>query len=118
MNVQSLKPKLGRWLFLEDLKNTLSEIPEDTGNEIPVNRKLLETASDFVEEKNAGWDHADWAGFLARLEGQGFKLSDSSRDHVGRVLEVFKSYYQQGDFEAVREKKRKPAPPPRRGRSR
>jgi len=109
MNVQALKPKLGRWLTIDELRGFLAELPDQTGKRIPVNRKLLETASEFVEKKRGWWEHEDWNDFLAGLGQEGFELSEDSRAPIGNILEIFKAYYHNDDFRTIAEKRRKSA---------
>jgi len=111
MDVNTLKTKLGRWLTIDEIRDLLTNLPDNTVNGIPVNRKLLEAASEFVEQKSGWWEHDDWNGWLAALGEQGFNTPEEFHPIIGSVLEIFKSCYHRGEFDAVVEKRRKPAPP-------
>jgi hypothetical protein len=107
MEIKSLKPRIGDWLTIEELKDFLELIPDDVGERIPINRKLLEVASEFVEEKRGWWEHPDWEGFLNRLHSEGFNLSEEVKAPIGNILEIFKGYYHSNKFHAVAQKRRK-----------
>jgi hypothetical protein len=109
MDLKNLKPILGRWLTIEELRGFLTETPEEVVQQVPINRKLLETASEFVEARQGRWEHPDWEGFLARLSNDGFRLSKELEPPIGNILEIFKAYYHRDGFEAIAEKRRKPA---------
>lgn len=109
MELSALKPKLGRWLSIRELKGFLAETPEEVCQGIPINRKLLEIASKFVEEKQGWWEHPDWEDYLDRLHKQGFSLSEECQAPIGNILEIFKDYYHNNNFEAIADKRRKPA---------
>jgi len=109
MEIKTLKPRLGNWLTIEELKNFFAEVPDEIGQKIPINRKLLEVASQFVEEQRGWWEHPDWEAFLGRLHKEGFKLSDEVKAPIGNILEIFKGYYHSSNFSAVSEKRRKQA---------
>jgi hypothetical protein len=49
MELKALEPKLGRWLSIEELKGFFAELPYEICQRIPMNQKLLNMASDFVE---------------------------------------------------------------------
>lgn len=126
MDTRTLKPKLGRWLSIEELKGLLDETPRSVCETIPVNRKLLEIASQFVEEREGWWEHPDWESFLDRLNSQGFQLPEEGKAPIGGILEIFKGYYHRDDFRAITEKRRNASPedgkpskpsPPRKARS-
>lgn len=109
MELKNLKPKFGRWLTIDELRGFLTETPEEVFQKIPINRKLLEIASEFVEEQKGRWEHPDWEGFLDRLGRDGFQLSKEFEPPIGNILEIFKDYYHRDSFEAIAEKRRKPA---------
>ena len=109
MELKNLKPKLGRWLTIDELRGFLAEMPDEIFRQVPINRKLLEIASVFVEEQNGWWEHPDWEGFLERLGRDGFQLSQEVEPPIGSILEIFKDYYHRDRFEAIAEKRRKPA---------
>ncbi len=111
MDANTLKTKLGRWLTIDEIRDLLSELPDHAVDQIPVNRKLLETASQFVEQRAGGWGHDDWNGFLAGLWDQGFQVTEESHSPIGSILEIFKAYYLRGEFDTITEKRRKPAKP-------
>jgi hypothetical protein len=108
MDLKNLKPKLGRWLTIDELRGFLAETPEEVCEQVPINRKLLETASAFVEEQNGWWEHPDWEGFLERLGRDGFQLSREVEPPIGNILEIFKDYYHRNRFDTITEKRRKP----------
>jgi hypothetical protein len=109
MEIKNLKPKLGRWLTIDELRGFLAEMPDEVFQQVPINRKLLEVASVFVEEQNGWWEHPDWESFLERLDRNGFQLSEEVEPPIGSILEIFKDYYHRDRFEAIAEKRRKPA---------
>ena len=109
MELKNLKPKFGRWLTIDELRGVLAETPDEVFQQVPINRKLLETASVFVEEQNGWWEHPDWEGFLERLGRDGFQLSKEVEPPIGSILEIFKDYYHRDSFQAIVEKRRKPA---------
>ncbi len=109
MELKNLKPKFGRWLTIDELRAFLAETPDEVFKQVPINRKLLETASEFVEEQNGWWEHPDWEGFLERLGKDGFQLSKEAEPPIGSILEIFKDYYHRDRFQAIAEKRRKPA---------
>ena len=109
MELKNLKPKLGRWLTIDELRGFLAEMPDEVFQQVPINRKLLEIASVFVEEQNGWWEHPDWEGFLEGLNRNGFHLSKEVEPPIGSILEIFKDYYHQDRFQAIAEKRRKPA---------
>lgn len=111
MDVHSLKPRLGRWLAVEEIRDLLSEQPDHLVQQLPVNRKLLETASVFVEQRAGSWEHEDWNGFLAGLWEQGFQVAEENHALIGSLLEIFKAYHRRGDFHAIAENRRKPPAP-------
>jgi len=108
MELKNLKPILGQWLTIDELRGFLTETPEEVVQQVPINRKLLETASEFVEERQGRWEHPEWEGFLARLSNDGFHLSKEVEPPIGNILEIFKAYYQRNGFQAIAEKRRKP----------
>ncbi len=108
MELKNLKPKFGRWLTIDELRGCLTETPEEVVEQVPINRKLLETASEFVEKQNGCWEHPDWEGFLDRLGKDGFQLSKDAEPPIGNILEIFKGYYHRDSFEAIKDKRRKP----------
>lgn len=120
MELKDLKPKLGRWLTIDELRGFLTETPDEIFDKVPINRKLLETASEFVERQQGSWEHPDWEGFLETLSGDGFQVSREVEPPIGSILEIFKEYYHRDRFEAITEKRRKPAAqkPSRTGRAR
>jgi hypothetical protein len=109
MELKNLKPKLGRWLTIDELRGFLAEMPDQVFQQVPINRKLLEVASVFVEEQNGSWEHPDWEGFLEKLSRNGFHLSKEVEPPIGSILEIFKDYYHRDRFQAIAEKRRKPA---------
>ncbi len=109
MELKNLKPKFGRWLTIDELRAFLSETPDEVFKQVPINRKLLEIASVFVEQQNGWWEHPDWEGFLERLRGDGFQLSKDQEPPIGNILEIFKDYYHRDRFQTIAEKRRKPA---------
>lgn len=109
MELKNLKPRFGRWLTIDELRGFLSETPDEVFQQVPINRELLEIASVFVEEQNGRWEHPDWEGFLERLNREGFQLSKEVEPPIGSILEIFKDYYHRDSFQAVAEKRRKPA---------
>jgi hypothetical protein len=111
MELKTLKPRLGSWLTIEELKEFFTNVPDDIGEKIPINRRLLEVASEFVEERRGWWEHPDWEGFLGRLHNEGFNLSEELKGPIGNILEIFKTYYHSNNFKAVLEKCRKQAAP-------
>jgi len=108
MELENLKPKLGRWLTIDELRGVLTETPDEVFQQVPINRRLLEIASEFVEKQKGWWEHPDWEGFLARLSKDGFNLSTEVEPPIGNILEIFKEYYHADRFEAIAEKRRKP----------
>jgi len=108
MELKTLKPKLGRWLSIEELRGFLAAAPDDVCQGVPINRKLLEIASEFVEANNGWWEHPDWESYLDRLDREGFRLTEESKGHIGGILEIFKGYYHNHAFQAIAEKRRKP----------
>ena len=108
MELKTLKPKLGRWLTIEELRGFLTEVPDEVFQQVPINRRLLERASEFVEAQKGWWEHPDWEGFLERLGNDGFQLSEEVEPPIGNILEIFKEYYHTGRFQAIAEKRRKP----------
>ncbi len=111
MDQKDLKPKMGRWLQIAELQDFLIDMSPEIFEKTPVNRKLLEIASKFVEDQNGGWEHPDWDAFLNLLENEGYNLSDNGKASVGNILETFKHYYHNNDFQAIIDKRRKPSPP-------
>ena len=111
MHDKTLKTRFGRWLSIDELRDLFTHLPEDTVHTVPVNRKLLETASEFVEKKSGWWEHRDWSGFLESLDEQGFRTSQEFQPAIGSILEIFKTRYQRGEFGTVVEKRRKATPP-------
>ena len=109
MELKNLKPKFGRWLTIEELRDFLAETPDEVFQQVPINRRLLEIASEFVEKQKGWWEHPDWEGFLARLSRDGFHLSKEVEPPIGNILEIFKDYYQSDRFQAISEIRRKPA---------
>jgi hypothetical protein len=109
MELKKLKPKLGGWLTIEELRDHLTRIPKELYQGIPINRKLLETASEFVEARRGSWEHADWESFLQDLNAQGFHLSEEHKASIGNILEIFKKYYHADSFHEVSKKRRKSA---------
>jgi hypothetical protein len=109
MELKNLKPKLGRWLTIDELKSLLAETSDEIFEQVPINRKLLEIASEFVEEQQGRWEHPEWEGFLDRLGKDGFRLSEEAQPRIGNILEIFKEYYHRDGFEAIVDKRRKPA---------
>ena len=109
MELKNLKPKFGRWLTIDELRGVLAETPDEVFQQVPINRKLLEIASVFVEEQNGWWEHPDWECFLERLGRDGFQLSKEVEPPIGHILEIFKDYYHRESFQAIAEKRRKPA---------
>jgi hypothetical protein len=109
MELKNLKPRFGQWLTIEELRRFLAETPDEVFQQVPINRKLLEIASLFVEEQNGWWEHPDWEGFLERLSKDGFQLSKELEPPIGGILEIFKDYYHRESFQAIAEKRRKPA---------
>ena len=109
MELKNLKPRFGQWLTIEELRRFLAETPDEVFQQVPINRKLLEIASVFVEEQNGWWEHPDWEGFLERLSKDGFQLSKELEPPIGSILEIFKDYYHRESFQAIAEKRRKPA---------
>jgi hypothetical protein len=109
MELKNLKPKFGRWLRIEELHGFLTEMPDEMFEQVPINRRLLEVASEFVEEQQGWWEHPDWEGFLERLSRDGFRLSKEAEPPIGSILEIFKEYYHRDGFETIVEKRRKPA---------
>ena len=108
MELKNLKPKFGRWLTIDELRGFLAETPEEVFQQVPINRKLLEVASEFVEEQQGRWEHPDWEGFLERLSRDGFRLSKEVEPPIGNILEIFKNYYHRDSYEEISEKRRKP----------
>ena len=111
MKLKALQPKLGHWLSIEDLRSFLREMPRDVYRGVPVNRKLLEIASEFVEERRGWWEHPDWESFLDRLDKEGFSLTEEMKAPVGNILEIFKSYYHSGNFQTITEKRQEACKP-------
>ncbi len=109
MELEKLKPKFGRWLTIDELRGFLTEMPDEVFRRVPINRKLLETASVFVEQQNGWWEHPDWERFLERLRGDGYQLSTELEPPIGSILEIFKDYYHRDRFQAIAEKRRKPS---------
>ena len=108
MELKNLKTKFGRWLTIDELRGLLAETPDEVFQQVPINRKLLEVASEFVEEQQGRWEHPDWEGFLERLSRDGFRLSKEVEPPIGNILEIFKDYYHRDSYEAIAEKRRKP----------
>jgi hypothetical protein len=109
MEMKDLKSRFGRWLTIDELRGLLAETPEEVFDRLPINRKLLETASEFVENQRGWWEHPDWEGFLQTLTGDGFQVSKDLEPPIGNILEIFKQYYHQDRFQAIIEKRRRPA---------
>jgi len=109
MELKNLKPKFGRWLTIDELRGFLTQMPDEVFQQVPINRKLLEIASVFVEEQNGWWEHGDWEGFLEGLNRDGFRLSKEVEPPIGSILEIFKDYYHRDRFQAIAEKRRRPA---------
>ncbi len=109
MELKNLKTKFGRWLTIDELKALLTETTDEIFEQVPINRKLLEIASEFVEQQQGRWEHPDWEGFLERLSRDGFRLSQEVEPPIGNILEIFKEYYHRDGFQAIAEKRRKPA---------
>ncbi len=109
MELKNLKPKFGRWLTIDELKAFLTETPDEIFEQVPINRKLLEIASEFVEQQQGWWEHPDWEGFLDRLARDGFQLSREVEPPIGSILEIFKEYYHRDGFHEIVDKRRKPA---------
>jgi hypothetical protein len=109
MELKNLKPKFGRWLTIDELQAFLTEAPDEIFEQVPINRKLLEIASEFVEQQQGWWEHPDWEGFLDRLSRDGFRLSKEVEPPIGSILEIFKEYYHRDGFQEIAEKRRKPA---------
>lgn len=107
MELKALKPKLGNWLSIQELRDHLSHMPKELLEAIPIDRTLLETAAEFVEEKRGWWEHAEWESFLQNLHVKGFHLSEEHRAPIGSILEIFKKYYQAENFQEVTEKRRR-----------
>ncbi|MEW6444154.1 MAG: hypothetical protein AB1640_24690 [bacterium] len=107
MDLKHLKPKLGKWLAIDELRDQLATMPETVCNSIPVNRKLLETAAEFVEVRRGWWEHADWEAFLQELHAKGFNLSEEHKAPIGNILEIFKKYYRSDTYKEVAEKRRR-----------
>ena len=57
MKIKTLRPKLGPWLSIEELRSFFAKTPREVCERIPINRELLEMASEFVEEKRGRWEH-------------------------------------------------------------
>jgi len=110
MELKNLKPKFGRWLTIEELRGFLTDTPDELFQQVPINRRLLEIASEFVEDQKGWWEHPDWEGFLTRLSRDGFRLSKEVEPPIGNILEIFKDYYQSNRFQAIVEKRRKAGP--------
>ena len=55
-------------------------------------RDMREHLRTFVERHAEGWNHDDWLGLLAELEGAGANVSDPSR--VGDELEKVRLAYE------------------------
>ena len=102
MELKNLKPKFGRWLTIEELRDFLAETPDEVFQQVPINRRLLEIASEFVEKQKGWWEHPDWEGFLVRLSKDGFHLSQEVEPPIGNILEIFKDYYQSGQVSGDR----------------
>lgn len=117
MELKNLKPRFGRWLTIDELRGFLSETPDQVFEQVPINRRLLEIASEFVEEQKGWWEHPAWEGFLERLGRDGFNLTREVEPPIGNILEIFKAYYHTERFEAIVDKRRKPASP-KTGRTR
>jgi len=111
MKIKALKPELGHWLSIEELRGFLAETPREVCQGIPVNRKLLEIASEFVEERRGWWEHPDWESFLDKLNQEGFSLTEDVKAPIGNILEIFKAYYHNGNFETILEKCQKTQQP-------
>jgi len=108
MEIKNLKPRFGRWLTIDELRSFLAETPDQVFEQVPINRKLLEIASEFVEEQKGRWEHPAWEGFLERLGRDGFNLTKEVEPPIGNILEIFKAYYHTDRFEAIADKRRKP----------
>ena len=105
MKLKALKPKLGHWLTIKELRTFFHDMHRDAYRGIPINRKLLEMASEFVEDRRGWWEHPDWESFLDRLDKEGFSLTEETKAPVGNILEIFKSYYHSGNFQTIKEKR-------------
>ncbi len=101
MKLKILKLTLGHWLSINELKGFLLEMPDEVFQRIPVNRKLLEFASEFVEERRGWWEHPDWEFFLDKLDNEGFSPLVDVHVPIGNILEIFKSYYHSGNFHKI-----------------
>ena len=84
MEAQAIKPKLGRWLNIKELEGFITDTPSDIVQGIPINRKLLEIASEFVERQNGWWEHPDWESFLNILSTEGYNLSEEVQASIGK----------------------------------
>ncbi len=111
MELKALEPRLGKWLSVDELRGFLADLPEEVCERIPINRKLLNLASDFVGEKRGRWEHPDWESFLARLSRERFLVSDEVKAPIGNILEIFKAYYNSNRFQAIMERRAEPVPP-------
>jgi hypothetical protein len=109
MELKQLKTKFGQWLTIDELRALLAETPAEVFQQVPINRKLLEIASEFVEAQKGWWEHPEWEAFLDRLSRDGFHLSKELEPPIGNILEIFKAYYHTDSFQKIAEKRRKPA---------
>ena len=55
--------------------------------------KVLDQASSFVQARKGAWEHADWEGFLKRVERLGVDLTDETKRYLGNILEAGKHFY-------------------------
>jgi hypothetical protein len=108
MDLNLLKQKFGNWLSIEELRGFLANTPEEICRGVPIDRGLLEMASEFVEERKGWWEHPDWENYLARLQKAGYRLSEESKAPVGSILEIFKVYYHGSRFQTIRENRQEP----------
>jgi hypothetical protein len=55
--------------------------------------KVLDQADRFIKARKGAWEHADWEGFLARVEKLGVELTDETKRYLGNILEAGKHFY-------------------------
>ncbi|MBN2367955.1 hypothetical protein JXC34_02975, partial [Candidatus Woesearchaeota archaeon] len=53
-------------------------------------KNLLQLVDEFIEEKNASWNHEDWTSFVSKVKSEGIDLKEET---LGNLLETRKEKY-------------------------
>lgn len=69
-------------------------------------KALLGATRDFVQEKEARWDHGDWEDFVAAAHALGFEDTHELRHHLGSLLESARYFYLSGKHVKPTKKKK------------